>query len=131
MTATAAALALVVDGGRVLLVKRRNPPDAGLWGYPGGRVEAGEDIAAAALRELREETGVEAEAGDTLDVIDVRSEGFHYALHAVVCRYVSGSPVAADDVDEAEWVDLKHVIHAARPMSEGVAELARRMAEEG
>ncbi|MAM62396.1 NUDIX hydrolase [Maritimibacter sp. UBA3975] len=131
MTATIAALAVVVEAGQVLLVRRLNPPDAGLWGYPGGRVEAGEDVATAALRELREETGVEAEAGETLDVIDVRAEGFHYALHAIACRYLSGSPRAADDVDAAEWVLIDDVIRATRPMSEGVAELARLIAPTG
>ena len=55
-----AALAVTLDQGRnhVLLVQRRNPPDAGLWGFPGGHVEAGETALCAAARELAEETGV-------------------------------------------------------------------------
>ena len=46
-----AVLAVVVQAGRILLVRRANPPDAGLWGFPGGKVEFGETIADAALRE--------------------------------------------------------------------------------
>lgn len=120
MTATQAALAVVLREERVLLVRRANPPDAGLWGYPGGKVEPGETVEQAAVRELREETGVRAEAGAVLVTLEVRGEGFHYALHAVACRYLSGKPCAADDVTDADWVSFPDVQAGVRPMSRDV-----------
>ena len=110
-----AALAVVIHEGQVLLVRRRNEPDAGLWGFPGGHVDAGETALDAAARELREETGVAAKPERYLTNIDViqRDETgalrFHFLLAAVLCRYVSGTPLADDDVSEAAWVPLKDV----------------------
>jgi len=123
--AVPAALAVVVEAGQVLLVRRLNPPDAGLWGYPGGRVEPGETPAEAALRELREETGVRAADPRLLTVLEVRSEGFAYDLHAHLCAYVSGDPVSADDVSEAAWVPVAEVLAPARPMSRDVGRVLR------
>lgn len=120
MTATQAALAVVLREERVLLVRRANPPDAGLWGYPGGKVEPGETVEQAAVRELREETGVRAEAGAVLVTLKARGEAFHYALHAVACRYLSGRPCAADDVTGADWVSFPDVLAGVRPMSRDV-----------
>ncbi|MEZ5882333.1 MAG: NUDIX domain-containing protein [Paracoccaceae bacterium] len=65
-----AVLAVVIRGGRVLLVQRANPPDAGLWGFPGGKVEFGETLEQAAERELLEETGVTATAGGAFAALD-------------------------------------------------------------
>ncbi|MGV6850187.1 MAG: NUDIX domain-containing protein, partial [Marinibacterium sp.] len=64
------ALAVVLRDGHVLLARRANPPDAGLWGFPGGHVEPGETGLAAAVRELAEETGVIARPVDYLTNID-------------------------------------------------------------
>ncbi|WP_208948266.1 NUDIX hydrolase [Segnochrobactrum spirostomi] len=69
-----AALAVVAREGRVLLVKRGKAPDLGRWGFPGGRIEPGERHADAAVRELREETGIEAEAGEAIAVLDIIGE---------------------------------------------------------
>lgn len=66
-----AVIAVVIRDGRALLVRRAYPPDAGLWGFPGGKVEYGETVAAAALRELREETAVEAKAEGVLTTLDI------------------------------------------------------------
>jgi ADP-ribose pyrophosphatase YjhB (NUDIX family) len=103
-------LAVVRRGERLLLVRRRNPPDAGKWGFPGGAQELGETIAEAAVRELGEETGVAAVPGAVLDVIDViekDAEGrvqFHYALVAVLMAWRQGEGAAADDIDAFAWV---------------------------
>jgi len=110
----AAVLAVVIRGDRFLLVRRSHRPDAGKWGFPGGKIEPGETIAAAALRELAEETGVVAEAGDVLTALDViRRDGegvlHHYVLVAVSCRWVSGEAIAADDAEEAAWFDLNAI----------------------
>lgn len=123
---------MVLDGDRVLLVQRRNPPDAGLWGFPGGHVEPGETALAAAARELAEETGVIGRPRAYLDNIDVIERGtdgalrFHFLLAAVACDHVSGQPVAADDALDAVWVPVAEVLTGARPCSASVAGVLRK-----
>jgi len=96
----AAVLAVVIRGGEALLVRRANPPDAGLWGFPGGKIEAGETIHAAAARELLEETGVRATpqlAFASLDALDYDADGrlrSHYVLIAVLCRWQACEPAS-------------------------------------
>jgi ADP-ribose pyrophosphatase YjhB (NUDIX family) len=108
----AAVLAVVLRGEEFLLVRRANPPDQGLWGFPGGKIEPGEGVLQAALRELEEETGVHARAVKAfaaLDSIDARpthAGGHHYVLVGVLCHWRSGEAVAADDALEARWFDL-------------------------
>lgn len=103
------AIAVVTHQGKVLLVKRKNEPNADTWGFPGGHVELGETARDAAARELAEETGVIGTPLDYLTNIDVVTKDengailFHYLLAAVRCRYESGSPKAADDVSDAGW----------------------------
>lgn len=103
------AIAVVYHDGRFLLVKRRKAPNAGTWGFPGGHVELGETGLAAAVRELHEETGVIAVADDYLTNVDAITRdaagnvAFHYLLAVVRCNYESGTPVAADDADDAGW----------------------------
>lgn len=126
-----AALAVVLHQGRVLLVRRRNEPDAGLWGYPGGHVNLGETALAAAARELLEETGVIANPRGYLQNLDIvlrdDSGGLrhHFFLVAVVCAYQSGEPVGQDDVSEARWVAFDKVIGGALPMSDNVDTVLR------
>jgi ADP-ribose pyrophosphatase YjhB (NUDIX family) len=104
-------LAVVRRGARLLLVKRRHPPDAGKWGFPGGAQELGETVAAAAMRELAEETGVSAAPLGVLDVIDaVTRDGagrieFHYTLIAVLMEWRAGEGAAADDAEAVAWLD--------------------------
>lgn len=129
-------LAVVLRDDAVLLVRRANPPDAGLWGFPGGKVEWGETVEAAAARELLEETGVQATPGAVLGQTDAISRdaageiAFHYHLVAVACRYLAGEPVADDDALEAAWVAQDDVLTRALPMSARVEEvLARALAQ--
>ena len=119
----------MVRSDSVLLVRRRKMPDAWLWGFPGGHVEWGETAMAAAARELREETGVIAKPLEYLTNIDVLRHDacgaaqVHYLLAAVLCDYIEGTPVAADDVSDAAWVSFAEITDQGRPMSARVGEL--------
>ena len=96
-------------GDEVLLVRRGRPPKQGEWSLPGGRIEPGEQAVEAALRELREETGVEAEITGLLDVVDgiFLDAGRHYVLIDYAARWLSGEPTAGDDAVEARFVGLE------------------------
>lgn len=125
-----AALALVVRGDQVLLVRRGSKPHPGRWGLPGGKIEWGEPILAAALRELHEETGVQAEVVRVFDALDVirsaadRETHHHYVLVVVLCRWIAGEPVAGDDATEARWFTLGELRAGNLETSPRVAELA-------
>lgn len=106
-------------GREVLLVKRGNPPRQGQWSLPGGRIEWGETTEAAALRELKEETGVEAELTGLIDVVDgvmtSRETGLvtrHYVMVDYAARWLSGEPVAGDDADDARFFPLEEALTA-------------------
>ena len=98
-------------GDSVLLIRRGKPPREGEWSLPGGRIEPGERAVDAALRELREETGVEAEITGLIDVVDglFPDAGRHYVLIDYAARWLSGEPVAGDDAAEARFVALDEV----------------------
>jgi 8-oxo-dGTP diphosphatase len=95
-------------GDEVLLIRRGTPPRLGEWSLPGGRIEPGERAVDAALRELREETGVEARITGLLDVVDgiFPDAGRHYVLIDYAAEWLSGEPVAGDDALEARFVTL-------------------------
>lgn len=97
-------------GDEVLLIQRGTPPRIGEWSLPGGRIEPGEPTKTAALRELREETGVEAELVGLVDVVDAIFENRagdsitrHYVLIDYAARWVSGEPIAGDDAAQARF----------------------------
>jgi 8-oxo-dGTP diphosphatase len=127
-----ATIAAVICDGRVLLVRRANSPDAGRWGFPGGKIEGGETIEHAAVRELFEETGVQGEARQVItavDAFDHDEDGAvrqHFVLVAVLCRWVSGEPRAGDDALEARWFALDDVDEAELDLSKDVTEVARK-----
>lgn len=131
VTPTPGVLAVVERGGKLLLVRRANPPDRGLWGFPGGRVEPGESLADAAERELREETGVDASAEDVLTAVDaIRRDGagslsHHFVLIAVRCRWRSGDGEPADDALDARWFTLDEIDALGRDASDRVYAVAR------
>ncbi|MFC3285257.1 NUDIX hydrolase [Litchfieldella rifensis] len=125
-----AVLAVVVHDRKVLLVRRANPPDAGCWGFPGGHIEWGERLFAAAERELHEETGVEACADEVLTALDVLAGGadecvaHHYVLVAVRCIWRSGSGRPADDARAVDWFTLEQVAALGDTASVDVLALA-------
>jgi len=98
-------------GDAVLLIRRGTPPRQGEWSLPGGRIEPGERAVDAALRELREETGVEGRITGLVDVVDglFPEAGRHYVLIDYAAEWVSGEPAAGDDALEARFVALEQV----------------------
>lgn len=127
------AIAVVVRGAEVLLVQRGKAPDIGTWGFPGGHVELGETALDAAIRELWEETSVQATAQAYLTNVDVirhdsdGSVASHYLLAAVICDYVAGTPTAGDDARDARWIvceDLRAGHYQLSPQVLDVMELA-------
>lgn len=96
---------------QVLLIRRGKAPRLGEWTLPGGRIKPGERAIDAALRELREETGVEAKITGLIDVVDglFPEAGMHYVLIDYAARWLSGEPVGADDALEARFVPLDQV----------------------
>ncbi|MBC7772550.1 MAG: NUDIX hydrolase [Pyrinomonadaceae bacterium] len=106
-----AVLAVTFRGTEVALVQRRNPPQRGSWGFPGGSIELGESIHDAVLRELREETALSAEVLGLIDVVEVREADeqgrfHHFVLVAMLCRYTSGDLCAGDDAADSRWLQV-------------------------
>jgi 8-oxo-dGTP diphosphatase len=107
-------------GEEVLLIRRGKAPRMGEWSIPGGRVEWGERLEAAALRELAEETGVEAELAGLLDVVDglFDIEGGEPQSHVVLVDYAarwrSGEPVGGDDALEARFWPAAQALELVR-----------------
>jgi 8-oxo-dGTP diphosphatase len=114
--------AVVVDHDRLLLVRRGRGPAQGRWSVPGGRVEAGETLAEAVTRELREETGIEGVCGPLLGWAERIDASDHFVILDFEVTVVGDDqPVAGDDAAEAVWVELHDV--ADLDLVEGVAEL--------
>lgn len=96
---------MVADAaGRLLLVQRSNPPEAGRWTLPGGRVEPGESLEDAAAREVLEETGLRVRIVSQAGMIERSTpDGGVFEIHSFVAQYLGGEPVAADDAGGVRW----------------------------
>lgn len=112
MIPTPAVGVVCLKGDKVLLIRRGTPPRQGEWSLPGGRIEPGERLADAALRELREETGVEAELIGLVDVVDglFSEAGRHYVLIDYAAIWTGGEPTAGDDAAEAAFFPLEEAL---------------------
>ena len=101
--------AVIMDGGRVLLIKRGSPPLLGEWSLPGGVVELGETLRGAAEREAREETGLIVKAGEVIEVLDRIIPGregapqYHYVLIDFLCAVQGGELRAGGDAEDVRW----------------------------
>jgi 8-oxo-dGTP diphosphatase len=108
------------SGPEVLLIRRGTPPRLGEWSLPGGRIEWGERATDAALRELKEETGVDAELIGLLDVVDGLFNGAdgaierHYLLVDDAARWTAGEPLAGDDAADARFWPAEEAIRQVK-----------------
>lgn len=102
--------AVAVADDALLLVRRGHGPAAGEWSVPGGRVEPGETVAEAVLREVREETGLDVVCGDLLGWVERIDDDHHFVIldFTVTCLDLV-DPVAGDDAAEVAWVPLGEV----------------------
>jgi 8-oxo-dGTP diphosphatase len=103
--------AVVIDGAKVLLVRRGHEPLKGEWSLPGGALELGETLQQGVVREVLEETGLEVVPDGIVEVFDriVQDDGsgrvrYHYVLVDFVCHVTRGTPLGGSDAREARWV---------------------------
>ena len=111
-----AAGVVCIKSDQVLLIRRGTPPMTGEWSLPGGRIEPGETARDAALRELKEETGVTARIAGLVDVVDAivtNRAGTLITRHYVLCDFAAvwtaGEPVAGDDAADARFFPLPEI----------------------
>jgi 8-oxo-dGTP diphosphatase len=121
----------IVEGGEVVLIKRKYEPLAGQWSLPGGTLELGETLEAAVAREMFEETGLHVEVGAVVDVFDrilldaderVR---YHFVLIDYLCRPVGGTLRAGSDVSDAVFAAASELPrYRLTPKAQAIAERA-------
>jgi 8-oxo-dGTP diphosphatase len=123
------ASAVIFRGREVLLIERGKGALAGYWSLPGGHIEPGETARAAALREAREETGVDAELGNLVDIHEViinSDKGLltHYLIAVFAGRWTAGEPTPAADAASARFVVIDDI--EKYRLTDGAACLIRR-----
>ncbi len=138
--------AVVLDGHRVLVVRRGQEPLKGEWSIPGGALELGETLAEGVCREVAEETGLQVQVAGIVEVLDRivfedgQAEGqgvnrrvrYHYVLIDFLCIPVGGTLSAGTDASDARWLSHEelnsHSIYRLQPATAAVIEKGFRMA---
>jgi len=121
--------AIIIEGDKVVLIKRGHAPLIGEWSIPGGVLEVGETMREGVIREAREETSLLIEPMDLLGVYDrvLRDDRgqvlYHYVLIDFLCRIKGGSLQAAGDADQAQWFNQQEL--SALPLPQDTAEVIR------
>lgn len=130
--------AVVVDRGRVLLVRRGREPLKGQWSLPGGLLELGESLSAGVTREVLEETGLIVEPIELIELLDrIHREDdrvrYHYVLADYLCRVIGGTLKAASDADEVRWAERaewnSHSILKLEPVTVRIIEIGWQRAQ--
>jgi 8-oxo-dGTP diphosphatase len=122
---------VVWRGAEVLLIRRGKQPFIGQWSIPGGTLEFGETLHQAALRELKEETAIEAEIAGLIDVYESLHAEAHYVMIDYVARWTAGEPVAGDDATDARFFTFEEAVRtlqwdtARRALEHSLEVLAR------
>ena len=126
---------VVVQGSRVLLVRRGRPPLKGEWSIPGGMVELGETLVEGVRREIREETGLVVRPLEVIGVFDrIQKNGsrvqYHYVIVDYVCRRTGGRLKSGSDVLDARWVKREDLVrYRVTPKAASVITEAFRFAK--
>jgi len=122
--------AVIIENGRALLVRRGTEPLKGEWSIPGGVVELGETLRQSAVREAKEETGLEVDAGEVLEVVDrimrdpEHKVQYHYVLVDFICRRIAGEAHAGADASEVRWITAEEL--RSFPVSDSAAAVIRK-----
>jgi 8-oxo-dGTP diphosphatase len=124
--------AVVIDGTKVLLVRRGNEPLKGEWSLPGGALELGETLQQGVVREVLEETGLVVTPAGMVEVLDRITQEepsgrvrYHYVLVDFVCRVTGGTLAVGSDADEVRWVAREQLHNfSLAPVTERVIEKA-------
>jgi mutator protein MutT len=107
--------AIIICEGKILLEKRKNQPGKGKWSVPGGLVELGESVEQTVIREVKEETSLDVEKPEHIDIVDnvIRDENGDVRYHFVILDYFvklkGGELKASSDAEELKWVLLNEV----------------------
>jgi 8-oxo-dGTP diphosphatase len=122
--------AVIVSCDRALLVRRATEPLKGEWSVPGGALELGENLRDGAAREALEETGLQVEVAEVLDVFDsifTDDDGrtqYHYVLIDFLCRPQPGEAIPGSDVSEVLWVTESDV--AGLKLRDSIVQVVRK-----